>query len=531
MTVAAFPALSLPAFLSDRLHPGSVACGVSNLVHSARAALVVVDASSGLLDEVVAAAPRASRQILVLLRPGTTVPRHLDGSSDRTRVLAVPWGEPSPELVVLLHGDASDLGLRLVMAAGTASGREALGGVGIFGIDRQTGYEVQQWFSSLWSAATPLGPDTPDAPAMAVENASLARQWEAFRERLRASDENVASGAAQAGRQKHPAQGAGDAGEVATDAMAAMVVAPANQQGVVAALEQPSVLEREVTALYQRGHLVSIDVTQKVPTFRLNVVEVLGLPKQSRSGRAVASSPVHLDLLPEGARSTVESLRGEAARVLSRHSFNLADGQRWVPSSAYGALQSRLGELSSVRDISMLLSMSPEEYLNGQMPMLLDSLQRVLGKSRIMVQVDDTVGQRLWKAALDCLTEGRDIAATATCSREALSFIGGDNEADYVRPFRLLQNACKQSRERLANPHSDSQRHREGAPLPTLDVVGGDGLLHCAGSWDVVAAARRQLEQLNWISQLRPREGCIELITLMRRSDSHDHNACAHAMQ
>jgi hypothetical protein len=153
-------------------------------------------------------------------------------------------------------------------------------------------------------------------------------------------------------------------------------------------VRQPPALDREIRALYSRGHLVTVQLSERIPTFKLDVTEALGLSPRSNVGAASATSAIRLDLLSSAARGAVEKLRRKAGWILSRHSFLIDEGQHWMAQAAEPYFVERLQSLKPINDISMLLGASLDEYLEQRMDSLTRELWAVLQSRKIEVDFD-----------------------------------------------------------------------------------------------------------------------------------------------
>ena len=525
----------LPVFMSGTDAPSrSMVENVADLLDGENSALIAVDGSGNLPAELLAAARGTDLQMVIILRPGGRAPYDLiDEMRSKpaheavvsVRVVATAWGARHPELVLLSRRSEQDL--RLVVATGDIAGPSPSGCGVALEADDQLGHDVQEWFLGVWSSAAPLSVDTPQPPEWPrASSSSAAEEWESFRQRLQ---EHARARAPSANDEEEPTV----ALSAAEDPWASLLdllrdeppavrepddeetLGRCNDPRSVVGVRQPPSIEREAKALYGRGRLVTVNVA-KIPTYKLNVVEALELPPRSKWGRASATSPIQLDLLPHEARPTVDQLIGEAKRILNRHSFKLDDNQRWMPNAVHEHFVNRLDSMPLIDRVDQLLGMGVHDYVDKEMDSLLESLDHVLRERRISVDITSAVKDQLKKAAVDYLEEHATVAVRATHSREALVFLGGA-EADYERPLRLLLAAGLTTRERLANPGSEAKRETEGPPLETMDVVGGDGLLHLDTSFQVREIARRQLAHMKSISPERaPEDACAELIAVLR---------------
>ena len=525
------PGFALPAFLPGLTSgPASITDDLVELLKSERSALIVVDGRGDLPALLMSASRELDVQLLITVCPGGSLPSsdgHDGIDSGRVRAIALGWGERLPDVLMLSRG--TDSCLRLSIGAGSIDGvRGSACGVALMA-DGGLAHDVQEWFIKLWAAAAPLNDHTPAAPIFGQAPAAPAlEEWESFRRRLAATSEeaNRLDCHSDAGH-TDPGHGSvviGDPeaghGEEVTSMSATLEdessESTASSRSVVD-VRPASSIERDISALYQRGRLVTVSAT-KIPTFRLQVEEFLELPRRSSFGPATASSPIYLSLLDEDHRSQVQALVGEAKWILNRHSFGLGDNHRWVPTAAHEHFVKRLSSMPVIEDVRELLGRDIEDYVDARIDALLEALDVVLRHQRIAVGITSTVAERLAMAAVAYFKEHATVAVRATHNREALAFLGGD-ESDYERPANLLRDALRLTRERMANPGSQAKREVEGPPISTMDVVGGDGLLHEEPCGRVRIAAHRQLERMRSLpADMSSDEVCAALLGILRSS-------------
>ncbi|GAA2017208.1 hypothetical protein GCM10009719_30150 [Nocardioides kribbensis] len=504
--------------------------------------MVVVNGIGNLPLQVLEAGAGTAVQLLVVLHPGAgdvvEMLRQVERwgrhrSRQMVRVSASPWGARNLDLVMLLQGTGEHRdSLQVAMgSAGPATVGAAACQVALEA-DGDVAYEVHEWFQALWQEAAPLTTEVISAyPEWARASSSgLVDEWATFRQILRDHREDGVSlnpralgvedalpGDGQAlpqeaeplGEADPAGNGGADQGDVVVDARDSVIE-----------IAKPSPLVREIKALYARGRLVTVHLSEKVPTYRLDVTEVLGQSPRSRWGRASATGSIKLDLLVPQARARVEKLRREASSILSRHSFLLDENQHWMPLNVEPHFAQRLASMSSISDLPELLGKPVAEYIQDEMETLLESLYKLLEERRTDIGMGrDEVADRLAQAAHRYLSERSKVDVRPRFSSEGLTFSGAP-ELSFYRPFRLLSAAAETSRKRLVNPDTNLKREAEGPPLPTLDVVGGDGLLHRERTFEVATIAERQLQRIRAIIASGPSEAaCVELFSVLRDPD------------
>jgi hypothetical protein len=538
------PDASLPAFFPKSTVPTEAGVHeILQLLESSGAALVVANGVGHLPSRVLQAAATTRLQLLVVLCPGVArVGEVLDRIGEfvgpapvrqDVRVLASPWGARNPDLAVLAraNGEHHSAGLQLAIGSGDLSLGAPAECQMATEADAEAAYEFQAWFQNLWASAVPFTTHvSTDYPAWSQPSSRAADEWEAFRRSLLQQSE-AGVPAAESGPTAPPPTAAAAAGkdtsvtlfelvdpDAAEGTMGGAAATRMEEAGSVVAVPAPHPLAREIKDLYARGRLVTVHMTDKVPTYRLDVTELLGQVPQSRVGRVSATGSIRLDLLPSQARTTVEAIRREASLILSRHSFRLGENQHWVPLGAEPHFASRLELMTSIPDLPSLLGKEVADYVEDEMDALIGSLVKVTHDRRIDLVIDQEVVSRLSAAVSAHLLKNAKINVRAGYSAERLTYMD-EPGASVHRPYQLLIAAASATRQRLANPGSPAKREAEGPPLPCLDVVGGDGLLHLEPSFEVATIARAQQRRISELSEAgASQEACSELICLMREA-------------
>ena len=512
------------------------AADLIRLIEGEQSAVVVLDGRGHTPLQVLDAADEGMPlQLMVLLHPGNREVPHLleqlqakvtTRPSCTVRVLATPWGERHHDLVMLTRGSAERNGrLQLIFGAGELRSETSPACHIAFVADDDLAYDAQVWFQDLWRAAAPLAAEVAATyPLWRRASAEpLAAEWESYRASLEAlsrterpdpmdvglSDLDPACGGAD-GDNFPPHTAPAGGGALSSGSQDAT---PAN--GSVVGVRQPPALDREIRALYSRGHLVTVQLSERIPTFKLDVTEALGLSPRSKVGAASATSTIRLDLLSGTARGAVEKLRRKAGWILSRHSFLIDEGQHWMAQATEPFFVERLQSLKPINDISSLLGASLDEYLEQKMDPLTQELWEVLQSRKIEVDFDAETVRRLHAAVRSHLEDRAEIVVEPRHSREGLVFLGG--EQSYARPFRLLSNIATTTRQRLVKECAEADHETEGPPLSTLDVVGGDGLVRRARNRELELLARQQLHKIKQVKAAGASEaGCWQLLQLLR---------------
>lgn len=189
----------------------------------------------------------------------------------------------------------------------------------------------------LWALSAPLTQSNLDIPELepAPGDPEAARLWEAFAARCTPGVEDPAD--VTVDPQTGDVQTTSDPGE--PDA-----VGPGGE------LRPPrlTTLERELAALYEKGTLVTIEKTSRIPPLEVPVkAEWFGIDSFRQAGSLRRSTTLKVSPFEEATLRTLNAARGKPAELLPRFSFALADAHRWMPVAARPLFEAGLSQATA----------------------------------------------------------------------------------------------------------------------------------------------------------------------------------------
>lgn len=194
----------------------------------------------------------------------------------------------------------------------------------------------RRWFDYLWAVAGPLRPEIASSmPRLVLPegDAEAARLWRDYRARCLGQDP---AGAAQV--------------RVVVDASTGEITLTDQNDGAVpSATEELGVtkldpLAEGVARVYERGLLVAVDKTSRVPPLEAPVKpEWFGVDSFRQTG--TVSSKTSFKVAPFDDDTTlkrIDRLRRASGDLLPNYTYALADGVRWIPKAAVPLFEAAL---------------------------------------------------------------------------------------------------------------------------------------------------------------------------------------------
>ncbi|MGB9921128.1 MAG: hypothetical protein ACPLPT_10500 [Moorellales bacterium] len=212
------------------------------------------------------------------------------------------------------------------------------------------------WFDDLWNWSAVLCPETIRIPRLVPARGSAEAQelWEAYAYAClayagRAADETwteaLKGDASATGSQGQLMQGKliKLEGPWVNETQSSAGPPPSSSPTKDLGLIPLGKLERRIMELYQKGMLVTIDKYSRTPPLDVPIrPEWLGIEKERRIGAASRKLEYRVSLFGEATRRRLETLRKKTHHLLSKFSYALADGQRWMPNSAWNLFETAL---------------------------------------------------------------------------------------------------------------------------------------------------------------------------------------------
>lgn len=350
--------------------------------------------------------------------------------------------------------------------------------------------EFRKWFDWTWTQAAPLRASTTSIPHLvpATGTPEAAAMWERYRLAcLQDEVDRLLEGVGV-----DPGAGVDQSlervdvdpqtGEVTvTDLLTGSVNSP------TADLELPRLdaVAQEVVRLYERGFLVTIDKTTRIPPLAAPVkAEWLGIEGQKQHGTASRELSCKIQILDERQQRQFDTMRTSIRGLLDRLSYPLADGTRWIPTSARSLLEQ---EIKRVNDrgqehFAGMVGESPEEFVDAHRETIsadANALYREFHPQGVLPEsVIDKIVDEL-KRRIATLKGGRFVPS---CSYASIR-VDLQPETAYASPWGQARSLLMAIAEFPRKVFSDHYFLRglgldEDALLDAMDVCGDDILQH-----------------------------------------------------
>jgi hypothetical protein len=194
----------------------------------------------------------------------------------------------------------------------------------------------RRWFDWMWWAAVPMAHETISIPHLvpARGTTEAADTWQAYLTRCR----QTRAGGEGLGDVKITVDP--DSGEVtATGPAGTSNPSPADSVG----LPKSDPLVERIARLYERGALATIDKSTRVPPLVVPIkAEVFGTPSHRQVGVGARRTEYRFTILQDTDSQELERIRRSAGELLTRFSFQLAEGVRWMPLAARPLFEAEL---------------------------------------------------------------------------------------------------------------------------------------------------------------------------------------------
>uniref|UniRef100_A0A7C1F2M0 Uncharacterized protein n=1 Tax=Ammonifex degensii TaxID=42838 RepID=A0A7C1F2M0_9THEO len=196
------------------------------------------------------------------------------------------------------------------------------------------------WFDRLWEVSVPLTVTSTAIPALVPAEGSpeASRMWSDYVE--------ACYSLIGATRKDAPAR------VEAVTANTAIAVPGSGEAkpSVTGELGVPRLdpVAAKIAVLYQKGWLVSIDKSSRIPPLEMPIKpEWFGVETLRRVGSVSRQLTYRVSVFTEEELRSLESKRKSARGLLQRFSFSLADGQWWMPLSARLLFEKELERINS----------------------------------------------------------------------------------------------------------------------------------------------------------------------------------------
>lgn len=274
-----------------------------------------------------------------------------------------------------------------------------IGGAGNLGMDPETAglanmlYEPRpleldrwcEWFDDLWRRSASLCPETIRIPRLVPAQGSPKAQelWEdyvgtCFANVLQTSDERVDEEREDrpgtlTGQKQAPVPVRSSVGEESATARPPGA-SPTRELG----LPRLGELERRLAELYKKGMLVAIDKYSRTPPVDVPVKpEWLGVDRLRRVGAASRRVEYRVSVFDEADLRRLQAWKDKTRELLSKFSYALADGQRWMPHSARELFERALdaANTEAVEGVHKLIQGDIKDFLEKRQEVVVRDLE------------------------------------------------------------------------------------------------------------------------------------------------------------
>lgn len=256
------------------------------------------------------------------------------------------------------------------------------------------------WFDYRWAKAVPLTSSRTTIPRLVLPKRTeqAARLWDAYENALhRDAAEDLAGVTVEV----DPSTGQ----VTAKNADGENVSTPSSEAG----LPRLTPVYGKLASLFEKGHLVSIDKHTRLQPLEVPVKpKWFGLETLRQIGKVKRQVSYKISLLTKEELKDLENRRKKMSELLDAFTFSLADGQRWMPTSAqslfHGEITRVNGEAKEI--LADLIADDLKGFLDSRRDGVFDDANRMYGDlfpgkviaKEALNEIMDTFRSRLEKA-------------------------------------------------------------------------------------------------------------------------------------
>lgn len=274
----------------------------------------------------------------------SAIPRQGSGQQPLAELRLLPFEPPSatlPNSLCILNSDGGEPCLITGSSAnfGLGCGESAHLNLA-FHPDPALLEAWRNWFDWVWSQSVPLTDETAEIPRLvpAPGTAEAVEAWDAYLTRCL-----VARGRGDNKSQTRVRVDPESGQVTAIDAEGAPRPSPGEDLG----MPRVDPLAGKIACIFRLGTLASVDKTSRIPPLDVPVkAELFGIPSWRREGAGTRRVEYRFSVLDDELLSDIEGKRKLAGKLLSRFSFPLGDGVRWMPHRARPLFEAELDRLN-----------------------------------------------------------------------------------------------------------------------------------------------------------------------------------------
>ncbi|MDI7275315.1 MAG: hypothetical protein QME94_05005 [Anaerolineae bacterium] len=376
-------------------------------------------------------------------------------------------------------------------------------------------------FDWLWGRSTPLSPATTQIPLLMLPQGDSegARLWEDFLSLCAASSRS----GAKAEETVRVDPETGDVTILAPNGEE--LVSPTEEIGVA----KLDLLAREVSQLYERGCLVSVDKRSRIgPLDAPLSPNVFGDSAEMQAGRVTRKVSLRVSIVDERTLRDIEKWRKAFRNVLNKFTFGLADNTRWMPHAARPLFETEVQRIDGCgrRLLDRLLGGATDDFVAARSGALLNDIyamyQQLGGRGEPPRHIlDNAIGElrrRLERARAGTFVPSVSysvIAFSTTTDRWA---------SPWGQVYALLHDVASYPRKALTDPYFFRGLRVNARRLIEAMDVAGDAVVRHSMEREVGERCKAELEVLTKIdtSQLETRDRCDLVWKLIRGEKAED---------
>ena len=231
-----------------------------------------------------------------------------------------------------------------------------------------------------------------------------------------------------------------------------VIEAPTETLGL-AKLDQ---LAESMARLYEKGALVSIDKLSRIPPLDAPLSpKLFGDVSELHKGNVTRKVSMRVSVIDEGMLAEIEKRRKGLRTVLNKFTFGLADGMRWMPSTARNLFEA---ELTLVNEegkklISDLLKGDVDAFLKSRREALVTDINGMYAELGRTGQVTDDVITKVVESLKERLSKTQSCDFMPKLSYSVVGFGRLDNStaSPWGQAFSLLADIATFPRKALTD--------------------------------------------------------------------------------
>jgi len=338
-------------------------------------------------------------------------------------------------------------------------------------------------FDWLWSrSGDVLMPGVTDMPELALPSGAMeaAVAWQTYRDELQLTEafQGMPDGEVQAVLdlgQAVPASFEGDEPKSPTARLGVKKLDP---------------LAQLIGGLYAKGSLVTINKRSKIPPLDAPLEPGLfGDRSEMRHGSVTRKVSMRISVIDEKTLKDIDSRKKAVWALVTRFSFGLADGMRWMPSAARGLFEAELEQLNSEgqRLISSLLKGNVDAFLAERKDKLIADLNTLHADLGLPGKVTSDVIDAVLQSLKERLNKAQSSSFIPEMSYSEIGFRATEN--DFANPwgqaFTLLSDIAAYPRRALTDGFFTRGLKSSRQDILRAMNVADDALLRGTTKWDI----------------------------------------------